>query len=68
MDAADFCARPDGKKGVSKKRAKTSTPSDRIKAAANMLSRPPENTHKAFISRDFGKMEVGCLRKNSVGD
>jgi hypothetical protein len=49
MEAADFTARPEGKKGVSKKRPRTSMPWALMSSAASMLSRPPEKTANAFI-------------------
>gem|GEM_PF-5188855 len=57
--AADSMAFEDSKKGVSKKTGRISIPWAATTPAASMLSRPPENTQRAFIpyspnsARDF---------------
>jgi hypothetical protein len=50
MAWADLKALSGPKKGVSKKRARTSMPWALIVSAANILSRPPEKTQIAFIT------------------
>jgi hypothetical protein len=49
IDWADFVAFLGEKKGVSKKKPRTSMPWALNNSAASILSRPPEKTHMAFM-------------------